>query len=401
MLRAVVYGPDRVVTALSALMRAVGQGIHRLVRDRPTITSCHIAILVAGLSVTAPVSADDPARREAVLDIMVKAQAIPDACAAAAELEKLTKDKSPEARRYKPQWSADLTRARARCGGDDRADAPKPAAGDQAQVPGGAFLRGSTAADLEAGVELCRKTYSRPNECTVSWFQAEAPQRSIHVDAFSIDVHEVTNAQYTACVTKGACRAINYGLCTMMDPATKSWRRGAQGHAEAKNPSHPAVCVTWSDANDFCRWAGGRLPSEAEWEKAARGTDGRTFPWGNDWRDSGFNWGDLAASGVFGTVDGAAGSSLPGAYPGSKSPYGVHDMAGNVWEWTADWYAADFYAHGADRNPINQNNIAGKGRTVRGGSWSFAGNGARTTYRYYEDPDTRDDAIGFRCVRTP
>lgn len=356
--------------------------------------------MVAATTVALPARAGAPEQREVVLDALLRAADTSDPCATATELRSIKAGLRGDTKRYIALVDADLARAQAACGGDARTPAVKPIGADQVQVPAGSFLRGSTQADIDAGVRLCQLTYSRPNECTASWFQAEVPQRSIHTDAFSIDRHEVSNARYAQCVAAGSCAPINYAACTMLDPASRSWRAGAPGHAQARTPGHPAVCVPWADADQFCRWAGGRLPTEAEWEKAARGSDGRTFPWGNDWRPDALNWGDLSPGGDFGVQDGASGSSAGGAFPASVSPHGAQDMAGNVWEWTQDWYAADFYAHGTDRNPVNQTQ-GGSGRTVRGGSWSFAGNGARTTYRYYEDPATRDDAVGFRCVRTP
>ena len=350
------------------------------------------------MALSAPASADGPGEREHALRALLAASDAQDPCAATNVLRSLRDGLKTETSRYRPQVVAALLRSEAACGSDTPAAVAPKIAGDQVDVPAGPFLRGSSDADLQKGLALCRQTYSRPNECTVSWFQAESPQRSIHLDGFSIDRHEVTNARYAQCVAAGTCRPINYTACTMMDPATRGWRMGGPGHPDARKPGYPAVCVNWDDARTFCRWTGGRLPTEAEWEKAARGTDGRAFPWGSDWREAALNWGDLSAGGDFGVKDGVSGASAPGAFAGSVSPYGAHDMSGNVWEWTQDWYAAEFYVHGADRNPVNLTQSAGLGRSVRGGSWSFAGNGARTTYRYYEDPATRDDAVGFRCV---
>jgi formylglycine-generating enzyme required for sulfatase activity len=363
--------------------------------------SAACATLVLATMLSGVAQSDAPGERESALRTLLAAQDASDPCAAATTLRDLRDRAAGAAKIYIPRIEAELERAKAACGGNPIRSEAAPVRVDQVDVPAGMFLRGSNDADLQTGLRLCRLTYSRPDECTVSWFQAESPQRSVYTDAFQIDRHEVSNARYAQCIDAGACAPINYSACTMVDPATRGWRIGAPGHANARKAEHPAVCVNWDDANRFCRWAGGRLPTEAEWEKAARGTDGRTFPWGNDWNQSALNWGDLAPNGDFGVHDGQSGTSPPGSFASSVSPYGAHDMAGNVWEWTQDWYAADFYAHGSDRNPVNQTQSGGKGRTVRGGSWSFAGNGARTTYRYYEDQATRDDAVGFRCVRTP
>ncbi len=264
-------------------------------------------------------------------------------------------------------------------------------------VPGGYFRRGSDRMSLQSGLKVCRETYSHPDDCTTDWFQRESPRRDIELSPFYIDQYEVTNAQYSACVAAGDCQTLDYSACNIYDPESGRWEMGGKGPGSLKGPQHPVVCVSWHQADAYCRWAGKRLPTEAQWEKAARGhKDDREFPWGQNWEPTWLNWGELAG---FGKDDGFETSAPVGSFPKNVSPYGAYDMAGNVWEWTADWQDDAFYQHAPLKDPFND--LGGANRIVRGGSWSFAGNGARVAYRYFEQPEARDDALGFRCVQKP
>jgi formylglycine-generating enzyme required for sulfatase activity len=163
--------------------------------------------------------------------------------------------------------------------------------------------------------------------------------------------------------------------------------------AQQQRPDHPVVCVSWQDALAYVRWLGQvtgqpwRLPTEAEWEKAARGTDGRIYPWGNQWDETRAN-----------TTDGGAKTTTPiGAYAerGDASPYGVHDQAGNVWEWCSSLYQSYPYtAHDGRENLDSTGN-----RVLRGGSWGSGPWGARAAYRLAYGPDSLSNLVGVRLVR--
>jgi formylglycine-generating enzyme required for sulfatase activity len=215
----------------------------------------------------------------------------------------------------------------------------------------------------------------------------EKPVHIVNPPAFYMDKYEVTNALYKVCVDAKVCQVpTNTGLGT---------HSGAYGtYANQQFDNYPVIYVDWNRAKTYCEWRGAHLPSEIEWEKAAHGTDGRKYPWGNAIDTSLANYGNNVPddySGVFGKT------TAVGSYPKGQSPYGIYDMAGNVWEWMADWY--DVYP-GGDPSV----NIAFGQKTyrvLRGGSWSDDPDLLRTTFRGGNTPDTAVNYIGFRCVRTP
>ena len=215
-------------------------------------------------------------------------------------------------------------------------------------VPKGEFLMGSTEDDPDSSVD-------------------ERPQRTVYLDTFWIDQTEVTNASYRQCVEAGDCSA----------PDNRHYDDPAYSE-------HPVAGVQWDQAEAYCRWAGKSLCTEAQWEKAARGTDGRTYPWGEGI--------DCYRANYFGCMDG---TTAVGSYSSGASPYGVYDMAGNVWEWVADWYFEYYYANSPQRNP--QGPSSGEYRVVRGGSWFDYVKKLRAASRYTFDRDRRYHLIGFRC----
>jgi formylglycine-generating enzyme required for sulfatase activity len=200
----------------------------------------------------------------------------------------------------------------------------------------------------------------------------EKPRRRVYLDRYAIDRYEVTNAQYRRFVDATGHATPRFSA--PVDPGTLT------------GPAQPVVGVTWHDAEAYCRWAGKRLPTEAEWEKAARGVDGRTYPWGDRWDPSRAN----------SKESGLGGTAPVGSYPRGASPYGVHDMAGNVWEWVADWYAADYYRRSMPRNPMGPD--AGTWKVLRGGAWGYLPSLLRTTARLSTTPDLHNTVVGFRCA---
>ena len=198
------------------------------------------------------------------------------------------------------------------------------------------------------------------------------PVHTVALEGFWIDRTEVTNAQYQRCVEAGACEAPGRLNTEFMDPA---------------KTDHPKVRVDWFEAQAYCEWAGARLPTEAEWEYAARGPDGLTYPWG----DSEPNQSLL-------NYDGNVGDTTEvGSYPDGASWCGALGMAGNAQEWGADWYAEDYYATAPSRNPMGP--TSGKLRVVRGGDWEYVALSASGAYRGWDAPADTSHFNGFRCAR--
>ena len=201
-----------------------------------------------------------------------------------------------------------------------------------------------------------------------------SPQHIVYLDAFWMDKYEVSNAMYLKCMQDGACSEM------VSDNTTyNNWIYR----------NHPITYVTWEQANVYCQWAGRRLPSEAEWEKAARGTDGRKYPWGNE-----------APNARLANFDGSMIHEAVSVYryPLGASPYGVLNMSGNVREWIADWYGEDYYLTTPYTNPTGPE--TGTERSLRSGSYNEDKNEITITSRYRHEPQSAGLSRGFRCAES-
>ena len=245
----------------------------------------------------------------------------------------------------------------------------------QMYVPAGEFLMGTTEEQWDALIQ--RADY-------LSW-GSEEPQHPVYLDAFWIDQTEVTNAQFVRCVASGQCTKPRDNFYTW-----PSYFR------DSRVADYPVILVDWNQAQTYCAWADRRLPSEAEWEKAARGPGGRIYPWGdaepNQYLLNYHNYiGDTTAV---------------GSYPSGASFYGALDMAGNVWEWVNDWYSLTYYQSYLPTNPNPTGPDSGTYRVLRGGSWGDdAVYYVHSALRFYNTPDLQDYyqdlRIGFRCAASP
>lgn len=225
----------------------------------------------------------------------------------------------------------------------------------------------------------------------------ESPARQVCLNGFYIDRDEVTNAQFKKFVD-----ATSHVTEAEKSSSARTWRHPNGPESNADNmPNYPVVCVSWNDANAYARWAGKRLPTEAEWEKTARGTDGRIYPWGNTSPTAALaNVADKSADLKWSntSIDDAQKTAAPvGSFRGGKSVYGADDMAGNVSEWCYDWWNKDYYKSAPLQNPVGPQ--TGEFRVVRGGSWFSGAEAARTAQRMYMRPESSSAAIGFRCVK--
>ena len=250
-------------------------------------------------------------------------------------------------------------------------------------VPAGEFLMGSDEQDIDHALQTCNETQG---DCERIVLDAEHPQHSVYLDGYWIDRTEVTNAQYRQCVQTGVCG--------------ESW----YSHDNDFNaPDQPVVGLDWHDARDYCQWAGARLPTEAEWEKAARGTGGQVYPWGDEFDCHKGNFDDEQQMDEYVVpggpdCDGYERTSPVGSIPSGESPYGALDMAGNVWEWVADWYDAGYYSRSPGSNP--QGPDSGEDRLARGGSWFQQSYIVRAAIRFSYPPDSGNIDVGFRCARS-
>jgi len=208
----------------------------------------------------------------------------------------------------------------------------------------------------------------------------ESPVHTVYLDAFYMDTYEVTNALYEMCVEAGICT----------EPYSKGSSSRDSYYGNPSYDDYPVIYLEWEQARDFCEWRGARLPTEAEWEKAARGgLEGKLYPWGDQEEDctranyeaeNGYCEGDTTRVGSY-----------------APNGFGLFDMAGNVWEWVMDWYGETFYSSSSSENPTGPS--SGSNRGLRGGSWFNEATDIRVAIRGRNFPNYRNFIIGFRCAR--
>ena len=247
-----------------------------------------------------------------------------------------------------------------------------PAYDEMVLVPAGSFLMGSD------------------KKVDKNAYVPEFPRRRVYLDGFEIDKYEVTTVQF-----------LRFVLATDRPPLL-DWRYEG-GNFQESMAAHPVMHVSWDDADAYCKWAGKRLPTSAEWEKAARGDDGRLYPWGN--QPPGPSRANFGRTGLSGPVRDRPERLLlyppiisVNKYENAVSPYGVYQMSGNVAEWTADWYDANYYKTAPDRNPKGPER--GTQKAFRGGGWIDSGPSIRPAQRNGADPNTKMNWLGFRCARS-
>ena len=236
-------------------------------------------------------------------------------------------------------------------------------------IPAGEFTMGSTQDEVYKAMQEAREYYKAAK---LVWFEVEMPSHKVYLDSYYIDKTPVTNKQYNKFIDD--CGYESQG----------NWKSFYSPDKE----NHPVVNITWDDAKAYADWAGKRLPTEAEWEKASRGEDGREWSWNDQWDESKCN-------SRFSTLN----TTTPvDSFPGGASVYGVLDMPGNVWEWCNDWYDEKYYAKSPKKNPHGPEK--GKVKVIRGGSWTNYPYYLRTSSRYRAFPDNCDHSKGFRCVKS-
>ena len=252
------------------------------------------------------------------------------------------------------------------------------------RVPIGTFKMGSSFVENKRHLKKCRK-YDK--SCELWWFNDEYPDRLIFLDSYWIDIHEVTNEKYLKFVLATGHRFALDETCE-----TDKCREGNLWQGASFPPRinrQPVTQVSWYDADAYCRWRGKRLPSEAEWEKAARGPSGNLYPWGSGSPKKRATYG-RKWRGVFTMTD-------VGTYSHGASLYGLYDMAGNVWEWVDDWYDLKYYNWGRKKNPRGP--AEGEFKVVRGGSWVNHPDTLRSSFRRWSQPEVRFNDTGFRCAK--
>ncbi len=245
------------------------------------------------------------------------------------------------------------------------------------RIEAGFFTMGSSERDVAQATALCTQSAPAGTRCDAGAFADESPAHEVYLGSFSIDRTEVANAAYRRCVAAGACL-----------PSGVSDRDPEKGQ-----PNQPVVEITWSDAARYCAWVGGRLPTEAQWERVARGESERAFPWGADWNPRLSN--HAQAVGEASPLDGYLQAAPVDAYPDGRSACGLRNLAGNVWELVADRYGP-YASAGSAVDPEGPR--IGTERVLRGGSWRGAPPFLRVRARAHLAEAERRPDVGFRCA---
>jgi formylglycine-generating enzyme required for sulfatase activity len=250
------------------------------------------------------------------------------------------------------------------------------------RVPASTFSMGSTVTDVLDAVAMCARE-PLGHRCREELFSDELSRHRVHLSSFWLDRTEVTVKEYRRCAELGHCRALHL----------------TDGARRFDRPRYPATFVSWEDARDYCRFRGARLPTEAEFERAARGTRGRRYPWGNIYNSHASNHGRLGLD-TSDAGDGFAELAPVASFPAGSTPEGFLDLAGNAAEWVADRYVPG-YAESAVVDPKGPPSVLGTaGRVVRGGHYGSAAPWMRGAARGSADPTTKSPHIGFRCARS-
>jgi formylglycine-generating enzyme required for sulfatase activity len=282
-------------------------------------------------------------------------------------------------------------------------------------VPGGQFWMGSSENDVDRAIEDCKTQQKKDEQTCKGWMAPEQPRHSVTLDPFYLDTYEVTNRLFDKFV-----RATGYQTTAEKDGTAFAWidgkgwqdTSGATWRQPEAGPlvfatdraHHPVVAVSWHDAEAYCRWAGKRLPTEAEFEYATRGGTQTKYWWGSGSPGTRrvANVADESAKRTLamwpimvGYDDGYGKTAPVGSY--EANPFGLFDLTGNVNEWTADWFDGNYYRNSPERNPTGP--TSGQSKVLRGGSWTHGPVRIRSANRNWYTPSTRDADVGFRCAQ--
>ena len=280
-------------------------------------------------------------------------------------------------------------------------------------IPAGSFLMGSTKDEVDRAIKDCIKELGKDQQTCEGWYNPELPQHKVQIGAFYLDQYEVTNRLFqqftrqtgyrTTAEREGSAWAFVEGK-GWEDVKGANWQKPEAGATvfDSNRAEHPVVSVSWEDAQAYCRWAGKRLPTEAEFEYATRAGTTTTYWWGhgNPGSRRVENIADEAAKDLLKNImkgydDGSVRTAVVGSY--EATPWGLHDISGNAREWTADWFDGDYYSKSPMRDPPGPS--TGQYRVIRGGSWYRVPVLVRSALRFRNTPSTRDASFGFRCAQ--